>query len=430
MLVLALVVCAGLAMPVCDIRAYGAVPDGSKSTAAIQAAVDDCSARGGGRVLVEGGTFATGSVQLRSFIELHVAPGATLLGVNSTDSALDYPARTPPSNNTQLSDARRALIYAEGAEWVSIRGGGTIDGNGGCSQWVGDVPASERPILVFFVQTNHSLVEGVALRNSAMWGLVHLESDHVVVRDCAIDTLRPVNRDGTDVVDCHDVLIENVAIRSEDDSVCLKSGAARGVRDVLVRNVTVLQSAAGSGLKLGTASLGGFWNVTFEDVRLANIEKAAMAVESVDGAAVQNIVFRRIRFDNVGAAFFVVLGQRGPRAGSVSGVAFADVVGNQTKRNWGSIVTGTLPPGAAPQELHLISFANVSVACAGGLSYVPREPAEYGGQYPEVTNWGPLPAFGVYFRHIRGLNLTACAAQLVPGETDPREGIEFVDVHD
>ncbi len=425
--VLLLLVAACFARPVCNVRSYGAVPDGRKCTQAIQAAIDDCARRGGGLVVLEGGTFVSGSIRLADYIELRIETGAVLLGVNSTDNELDYATRSPNSTNTQLRDAKRALVYAEGAEGVALTGGGTVDGNGHCPQWVGDVAPSERPIAVFFVQTRHSFVSGITLRNSAMWGLVHLESSDVVIRRVHIDSNIHINRDGIDVVDCHDVLIEDSSIRSEDDSVCLKSGSLRGVRNVVVRNVTILGSTVANGLKLGTASMGSFANITFQDVVVSHVDKAAMAVESVDGAVIGDVLFRRIRFDNVGAAVFVVLGKRGnlESPGAVVSVAFEDIEGNQTLRNWGSIVTGS--PGDAG-ALGSIYFSNFSVRCAGGMDSVPRDPAEYGGEYPEVTNWGPLPSFGVYFRHIRGLVLQSFSAVLVPGEQDVRPATVQSDV--
>ena len=58
--------------------------------------------------------------------------------------------------------------------------------------------------------------------------------------------------------------VEGCTIKSEDDSICLKSGVARGVDDVTIRNCHVLQSGVANSLKLGTASYGGFSNITFD----------------------------------------------------------------------------------------------------------------------------------------------------------------------
>ena len=65
-----------------DVTRYGAKPDGkSDNTAAIQKAIDDCSAKGGGRVLVPGGgKYVTYTLNLKNDVEQYIDRGATLLG--------------------------------------------------------------------------------------------------------------------------------------------------------------------------------------------------------------------------------------------------------------------------------------------------------------------------------------------------------------
>src|SRR5688572_24959819 len=65
-----------------DIRDFGAVGDGNATnTSAIQAAIDSCTINGGGTVLVPGGNFLTGTVELKSNVRLYLAPTAHLQGV-------------------------------------------------------------------------------------------------------------------------------------------------------------------------------------------------------------------------------------------------------------------------------------------------------------------------------------------------------------
>jgi polygalacturonase len=72
--------------PFYNIREFGAKGDGrAKDTAAIQSAVDACHKGGGGVVLCPPGTYLTGSLQLRSNVNLHLTGGALLLG--STEQA-------------------------------------------------------------------------------------------------------------------------------------------------------------------------------------------------------------------------------------------------------------------------------------------------------------------------------------------------------
>src|SRR5579862_8048517 len=76
----------------CDPGSHGAKADGvSKDTKAIQAAIDDCAAKGGGTVALTKGVYVSAPIVLKSGITLNVAAGATLLG--SPDHA-DYPRTT------------------------------------------------------------------------------------------------------------------------------------------------------------------------------------------------------------------------------------------------------------------------------------------------------------------------------------------------
>ena len=63
------------------ITKFGAKPDATaeKNQKAIQKAIDQCSKKGGGRVVVPAGqTFLTGAITLKDDVNLHVEEGAVL----------------------------------------------------------------------------------------------------------------------------------------------------------------------------------------------------------------------------------------------------------------------------------------------------------------------------------------------------------------
>ena len=122
-----LIACAGIparaAGKVCDAKQYGAKGDGTtKDTAAIQKAIDDCTAgKGGGTVEVPAGTFVIAPIQLKSNMTLHLQKGATLLG---SPDIPDFPKGTFAHQPTV-----QPLVGSLNAQNITINGEGTIDGN-------------------------------------------------------------------------------------------------------------------------------------------------------------------------------------------------------------------------------------------------------------------------------------------------------------
>ena len=107
----------------------GAVADGvTNCAAAIQAAVDAAAQAGGGRVMVPAGRFLSGSVMLRSHVELHLCSGAVL------QSSL-RPEDIRPFRHADADDARDGwnggfFLGACGGQDITISGSGVIDGQG------------------------------------------------------------------------------------------------------------------------------------------------------------------------------------------------------------------------------------------------------------------------------------------------------------
>jgi len=396
-----------------DVRSYGAVGNGTtKDTAAIQSAIN--AAPAGGVIWLHNGTYLSGTLTLKGNLTFYLDPTAVLLG---SGSASDYPDLSPPLSNSQTSNCKKALLYAQSGANVTITGGGTIYGNGRTNFTSG--VESTRPISLWTALCTNVYIHDISIVDAAMWTLVNMQSDFLTISNVSInDDGLNGNRDGCDVVDCWHVVVANCTIDSGDDSICLKSGNARGVNDVLVRNCTITRSQS-NGLKFGTASTGPFTNITFQDCTVLNTSHSAMAVESVDGGAISAVTFQRINFSGCQNAIFVILGSRnGVPVGSVDGITYRDITGSAMTDTRGCPISGTLTNGVTYRLKHLL-FDNVNITFAGGLSSVPGAPPEYVGQYPENTMWGNLPAYGYYVRHARGVTFTNCFTSAAASDARP-----------
>lgn len=102
--------------------------------------------------------------------------------------------------------------------------------------------------------------------------------------------------------------------------------------------------------------------------------------------------------------FFLRLGNRGrgqamPVPGTLRNVQFNNIVA--TGGTLASSITGL--PG---HFLENVSLNNIDITMIGGGRKVRGPVPEASGDYPHAPMFGPLPASGLYARHVRGLSLT------------------------
>lgn len=272
-----------------DITSYGAKGDDKTDcTEAFRRAIDACNKAGGGRVVVPAGTWSSGAIHLKSQVNLHLAPGATIRF--STDTK-KYPLVFTRFECTEVMNFS-PLIYAFEQENVAITGEGTLDGQGAAwHAWksttdsqklvkMGNdgVPVAQRifgeghtlrPNFVQPMRCRNVLIEGVRIINSPMWVLNPLYCTNVTVSGVTVETTGP-NTDGCDPDSCTDVLIQDCSFDNGDDCIAVKSGRdvdGRRVnipcQNVVIRNCTF--KAGHGGVTMGSETAGGIRNVFAED---------------------------------------------------------------------------------------------------------------------------------------------------------------------
>ena len=209
-----------------NIKKYGAVSDTTKySTKAIQRAIDACSKAGGGRVLIPAGNYKIGSILLKSNVHIHLERGATLYGSTHIEDYTPY-ATDYKSLRTQGTTVQ--LIYGDKVENVVIDGYGTIDGRGRCFKTIrGKDEGITRPHLLRFVQSKNIVVRDIYMCNSGCWMQHYLACDHVRIDGVTIFNRNHFNNDGLDLDGCHDVVVSNIFLDSDDDGIVLKSTSPR-----------------------------------------------------------------------------------------------------------------------------------------------------------------------------------------------------------
>ena len=296
--------------PIFDVRDYGAVGNGTTNdTVAIQNAINACTGTGGS-VLLTNGDFVAGTLYLQNNMTFFIDTSAQL---SATGNGADYPKQSPPTTNNQLLNCRRAQLYAVNCTNLNIDGGGTIFGRGADGQtdggtWFGNaIKEAERPITIWTVLSDHVTIQNIYVRLSAMWTIVPMETDNVLIKNVLLNVDTGITHDGIDIVDCHHAVVQDCTVVTGDDSFVPKTGIRRGVDDLVIKDCFI-GHAGSNGYKFGTASYGGFNNALIQDCYAKNATYAAMVLMSRNGAEVSNINFSRVEFSNCGTAFLFFSG--------------------------------------------------------------------------------------------------------------------------
>ena len=428
----------------CDqlITAYGAVADDAIiNTSAIQAAIDEC-ARTGGRVVVPPGTYLTGSLQLKSGVELHLAHGAVLKG---SPRILDYtdlgaPFRVPIA----ITYAWKSLIWALDAKDIALTGTGTVDGNGtapdfhvsGRATWE---QVENRPCVLYFIRCTDVLIADVTLRDSAFWMQHHTDCRRMRFHRVKVFNFQSHNNDGLDLDNCADVVISDCHIECSDDALCLKS-MTPGINERITVTNCVLRSHYNA-FKLGTETAGGLRDFTMSNCVLCGpvdvphpMEHngrtrgfAGIALMSIDGAVLENIAISNLSIHHMTTAFFIRLQQRGTRywpeapavvpPGRIRGISISNVVARDLTAVASSI-TGL--PGHPVEDVN-ISDVVLELPGGGTREDAERPVPEKRGDYPDCTMFGGnLPASVIYLRHVDGIALRNWRVRIAaPGDYRP-----------
>ncbi len=221
-----------------NITDYGA-EKGKNSTSAIQKAVDECFAAGGGRVIIPAGTFITGPVILNSNVNVFLESGAVLKGSENIE---DY-----RSGNTV-----RGIFFCEDACNISITGDGTIDASGSHfydftknhgfpdfnrsvtrqkddymkdGTFFSDGPVKRLAMpgmtIVFFHCTGITL-SGITVKNTPVWAIRFGYCEDVLVTGITIrNNILIPNSDGIHCTASRNIRISDCDIVAGDDAIIM-----------------------------------------------------------------------------------------------------------------------------------------------------------------------------------------------------------------
>jgi hypothetical protein len=290
-----------------------------------------------------------------------------------------------------------------------------------------------RPRLIQFVSCRDVRVEGLRLRNSALWMQHYLDCDRVQIRGLNVWNHANRNNDMIDIDGCRQVTVSDCIGDTDDDGITLKSTGPAPCEHVTISNCVV--SSRCNAIKCGTESTGGFRNIAIANCVIkpsvvaegisGNPEGiSGLSLEVVDGGTLDGVVISNVSIEGTLVPVFVRLGNRARKHRGDAPTPPVGVLRNVRIENLlvrgvgaiGSSITGL--PGHRVENITLRGV-HVGLATAGKPEDVGKVLPERESSYPEGNMWGRLPAYGFYIRHASQVRFADVSVIAAAGEPRP-----------
>lgn len=282
---------------------YGAVGNKIADDAkAIQQAIDECSANGGGTVLLPANhTFMSGPLCLKSNVDLHLEATAVLLA-NPDEGIYKLSAFGENRGEGMM------WIYANGADNISITGKGTIHGNGIAfmgkelddSYELKPVTTFDpRPHVLTLTDVKNLTIRDITIRDGAYWTVHLIGCDGAVIDGISLlNNLKIRNGDGIDLDHSRNVRISNCHITSGDDCICLKNRREfeqyGPCHDITVTNCVMTSRSCA--IKIGSENMDSIYNVVFDNCVITRSNRG-LGIQNRDEGTVTDVMFSNIIMD-------------------------------------------------------------------------------------------------------------------------------------
>ena len=437
-----------------NVRDFGAKGDGlSIDSPAINAAIENAAADGGGTVYLPTGRYASYSIRLASHIHLYLEKGAVLIAAAPKDGAgfdAPEPGPVPQYQDFGHSHWKNSLIWGIGLEDITISGGGMIDGSN-LSPGYGDIDVVDGIAnkALSLKECRHVVIRDITIFKGGHFCLLASGVHDLLLSGLVLDT----NRDGFDIDCCRNVRISDCIVNSPlDDAIVLKSsyclGRYQDTENVAITNCSIsgfrlgsvldctyrryeglgvinphtgqiMHHRGGGRIKLGTESSGGYKNVAITNCTIQY--GGGILLECVDGGQLEDVVISNITMrECIDSPIFIRLGERmrspeGIPVGTLRRVLISNINCWNSASWYGMQITGT--PGHCVED---VTVRNVHLNFTGGcskaemLSPVPEcekgypTPWMFGCRMPASD--GPaivMPSKGMFLRHVKGITFDA-----------------------